>query len=144
MEKMEKNLELFLKLSVHLTGFSEMELYGTGMITKYYKELEKRIEKPARDSYFLKVKTILDSGTDIEIINKAIGKVLLKGDCELTTKRIIAMWYKGEWIVEHSRWPELISGEAFIQGLMWPAAKTHPPAAKQPGFGSWSDKPFFK
>ena len=35
----------------------------------------------------------------------------------------------------------IISAEAYMEGLLWRAAGTHPQGAKQPGYGSWSFPP---
>ena len=34
-----------------------------------------------------------------------------------------------------------IDAPSYVQGLMWEAAETHPPGAKQPGYGSWAEPP---
>ena len=54
-------------------------------------------------------------------------------------KKIILLWYEGMWVEAGKS--EVISSQSFIEGLMWPAAKTHASGAKQPGFGSWSHPP---
>ena len=58
------------------------------------------------------------------------------------------VWYSGQWqpalVVEESKSLQTarnISPEAYIQGLVWAAANTHPPGAKQPGYGSWALPP---
>lgn len=35
----------------------------------------------------------------------------------------------------------VISGEAYLQGLAWPAMGTHPMGGKQQGYGAWADPP---
>jgi hypothetical protein len=45
------------------------------------------------------------------------------------------MWYNGNW------GQNVVSGQAYIQGLIWDAAEAHPPGAKQPGYGSWAIPP---
>ena len=32
----------------------------------------------------------------------------------------------------------VVSAAAYREGLVWPAAGTHPMSAKQPGFGTWA------
>ena len=53
------------------------------------------------------------------------------------------MWYMGQWAPSVNQATNLaqarnISPNAYVQGLVWNLADTHPPGAKQPGFGSWA------
>ena len=59
------------------------------------------------------------------------------------TANLIRLWYTGTW-----RWDPAnkfssapISALAYQSGLVWKAMHSHPQGAKQPGFGSWSQKP---
>ena len=62
------------------------------------------------------------------------------------------MWYLGSWIQLPQAWrcefgnnpndvTSVISAEGYKQSLVYTVMGTHPPAAKQPGFGSWSQPP---
>jgi hypothetical protein len=48
---------------------------------------------------------------------------------------MVKMWYLGSWL------GQVVSADAYKEGLVWPAIGTHPPAAKQPGYASWSLPP---
>jgi hypothetical protein len=54
-------------------------------------------------------------------------------------KNIIRLWYLGTWQKDKST--IVVSAKAYQEGLIWKVMHTHPPGAKQPGFGSWSDLP---
>jgi hypothetical protein len=60
---------------------------------------------------------------------------------------IIFMWYTGQWeptvTAQDVNLEQVrnISPEAYVQGLVWAAADTHPPGAKQPGYASWAAPP---
>ena len=61
--------------------------------------------------------------------------------------RIILLWYNGIWTT--TNWPDnpdiqktaIVSTEAYMQSLIWRTAETHPAGARQPGYGSWAEKP---
>jgi hypothetical protein len=53
-------------------------------------------------------------------------------------KNIITMWYMGNWV------NEMVSPTAYTQGLIWNVMDSHPPGAKQPGYGSWHRPPLSK
>jgi hypothetical protein len=129
--------DLFLKISVYLTGYNEVELQGTGMAETYYQAVLK--SKPASDVafFFEEVAAILqESKGDEALIEKAILIHLMPASAyNGMAMNIITMWYTGSW------GDNVVSGQAYVQGLIWDAAQTHPPGAKQPGYGSWSMPP---
>ena len=53
------------------------------------------------------------------------------------------LWYTGSLFnMALSGQPNyIINAESYKQGLMWNAGHTHPPGAKQPGYGSWANPP---
>ncbi len=67
-------------------------------------------------------------------------------------RNLIVLWYLGQWNQLPADWRDawganamdqtcIISPEAYVQGLVWPAIHTHPPGAKMPGYGSWALPP---
>jgi len=126
--------ELFLKISVALTGFNEAELEGTGMVDTYYQTILENNTTDVITYFFRAVETIFeDSNGDEE---KAIETVLMPATAfNGLAQNIINMWYLGNW------GQNVVSGKAYTQGLVWDAAETHPPGAKQPGYGTWSMPP---
>lgn len=128
--------DIFLSISAYLTGFSETDLLGTGMLETYFNTF---IDKGTPDEitwFFKEVKEVFDPANDTEVkINEQITAHLFKTNSADLTKNLITMWYTGNW------GQDVISPESYVQGLIWNAAQTHPPGAKQPGFGSWAEKP---
>lgn len=128
---------LFLEISVHLTGFNKAELQATGMVDAYYNTLLANSTQKNSMFFFNAVEAIfVKNKFDQTNINADIASILMPTSAyNGLAMSIIDMWYTGNW------GNEVISGQAYIQGLVWDVAQTHPPGAKQPGFGSWSFPP---
>jgi hypothetical protein len=139
MQHLNKYLETFISLSTFLTGFNQAELEATGMVGTYFKTVLARTEPSVLELFFEKAEAILamkEEDRKLGISSQLMPDSSYNG----LAKRIILLWYEGQWITAASR--EVICAESYIQGLMWPAAKTHPSGAKQPGYGSWAQQPF--
>lgn len=134
----------FLDISVALTGFSEMELLGTGMLDEYYTTLVENTNPAVLEAFLAESDKILKANAgNANARDKAIGTKLLpptagKDDVspyDGIASAIISMWYLGNWKGAP------ISPQAYVQGLIWGVAQSHPPGAKQPGYDSWSRLP---
>jgi hypothetical protein len=135
----------FLRLSVILTGFEEYELLGTGMLVAYYDELLRIIGAREAGALFGAVSQVDDDGFRERILDDPrFGPV---------ARNVLMMWYLGTWTQLPRQWrnaygatsydtDHVVSAAAYREGLVWPAAGTHPMSAKQPGFGSWARPPF--
>ncbi len=140
---MENNLNLFLRISTYLTGFNEVELQGTGMVQTYYDVVQKKMGQETLTCFYEAIDGIFQQNKTEAQINEAIAAQLIPDAAyNGLAKKMITMWYEGNWIEDAATFnAEVISAESYIQGLMWEAAETHPPGAKQPGFGSWAQLP---
>ena len=129
--------KLLLEVSALLTGFSETELRATGMLESYYNTILANTDCDDVDYFFLKVNAILtDPVRTDESVESAIATQLMPKSCYGNLARnIIILWYTGNW------GNDVVSAASYIQGLMWEATHTHPPGAKQPGYGSWAKLP---
>ena len=116
---MDNQQEAFLSLSVYLTGFERVELLGTGMLEEYYKYVVCKAGKFDPNALMREVKT-----------SRTLGPI---------AKNIIRLWYMGTWRKDPA--DEVASAQAYQEGLIWKVMRTHPPGAKQPGFGTWSELP---
>jgi hypothetical protein len=137
----------FLRLCVILTGFEEYELLGTGMLMPYYEELLRIIG--AREAGAL-----LGALSAVAADDDTFRRVILDSPRFGPVARNVAMmWYLGTWTQLPREWrntfgatafdtDHVVSAAAYREGLVWPAAGTHPMSAKQPGFGSWTRPPF--
>ena len=130
-------IDNFLEISTFLTGFSGMELLGTGMLDTYYNVVINQSAPALTDAFFAASEKILAAHrTDPARLNEEIAAQLIP-DALFggLAQNIITMWYMGSW------GNTVISPQTYVQGLVWGVAGTHPPGAKQPGYGSWSRLP---
>jgi hypothetical protein len=140
----EKNFYVFLKISEYLTGFKENDLLATGMHETYYYTLMKEPDQDTVNAFFDETDMILkESGNDETELLKQIGSRLIPDFHYFgLARRIILLWYTGIWTsFSETKTSQMVSTEAYKQGLIWKAAETHPAGAKQPGFGSWAEVP---
>lgn len=127
---------VFLTISSHLTGYSEMALQSTGQSDQYYSHILKSIESITFLEFLRISKKIIDISDNKKELKINIMKELMSNnDMKVITKKIITLWYMGYWNGDY------LSSLSYIEGLVWKTMKSHPPGAKQPGFKSWSIPP---
>jgi hypothetical protein len=145
-----ETLKLFLDLSSHLSGFSETELLGTGMLETYYDEVNLIIGQREMGEF---LSVYFD-------LKQEQGNIEQKIDCHIMSsshygpiaRNIIRLWYIGSWKQLPSKWrntygatsfdtDHVVSAEAYQEGLVWIAGGAHPMGAKQQGFGAWAIEP---
>lgn len=143
---MSTEQEAFLSLSIYLTGFDRIELMGTGMLEEYYQFLLGNIDQvnPLRLWTITKKLDGLVASKDDGAVSAEIQRSLMD-DPELgpIAKNIIRLWYTGSWrkVAADPFSSVVASAQAYQEGLVWNVMQTHPPGAKQPGFGTWSELP---
>lgn len=158
LEHMDLGLPLFLALSAKLTGYSEEELQGAGMLETYYGVLMKEQDQDGIRAFLKKAHQVLES-SDVEAeIQTAFIDLPDTATRPQTpydemsydglAPRIILLWYTGIWTTMNSEDTRsqqdrtaMVSAEAYEEGLIWSTAETHPAGAKQPGYGSWEAPP---
>ncbi|WP_052717530.1 hypothetical protein [Chromobacterium vaccinii] len=144
---MNEPLLLFLDISSHLTGFSVTELEATGMSGVYWDTVQYQSAPSTLDGFLNCGRQILKDGRGNEDeIHQMMASQLFPADkFGCLAQNIINLWYFGQWVPANQNlslpMQHNVSPEAYVQGLVWNAAQTHPPGAKQPGFGSWAEKP---
>lgn len=147
---MDMQQEAFLCLSVYLTGFERVDLMGTGMLEEYYKFVVCNVDDEAcQDLWSITTNTTkkLDGLAVPEkevALHEAIKRSLMNHvNLGPIAKNIIRLWYLGTWQKDKNDPLSafVTSAVAYQEGLIWKVMHTHPPGAKQPGFGSWSDLP---
>jgi hypothetical protein len=146
----QSELQDFLELSVVLTDFTEFQLRGTGQAELYYTTAVS-IVGPAVFSELLaafakqeRAPERLERGMRTEILSdEKLGPL---------ARNIIKLWYIGTWYQLPGSWHERFgrAGEdrtfipapsAYVEGLLWSAIGAHPPGAKAPGYGTWTEAP---
>ena len=132
--------EKFLQLSAYLTGMERIELLGTGLLEKYYKFfVENVIEAMGQDDDL--AWWDLNSVAIEEL--QDTGEFLANEPWAPIAKNIVRMWYLGTWRkkADDPFSAVVISAQSYQEGLVWKLMSTHPPGAKQPGYGTWSELP---
>jgi hypothetical protein len=137
MELSKKQEKVFLDISVQLTGFSELELLGTGMLQTYFNVMMNKNNMAVVVAFLAEAESILKKNKDNagalknDILNNLMPDNLYSG----LAKNIITMWYMGSWL------NDIITPQSYVQGMVWGVADAHPPGAKQPGYASWAIAP---
>ena len=135
----------FLSVSVWLTGFSEVELQGTGMTDTYYSTLQAGIGQSDLLGFFNNWELIqlAANGNPVQLAQLIETQLIPATAYAATAQRIIAMWYTGQWFTDVSNAGSgtMINADAYQQTLMYVVAQAHPPGAKQPGYASWAEPP---
>ena len=139
--------QLFLDLSVVLTGFSPVRLRGTGMADRYLEEIDSMVPAGLLDRILSQ-----NASADSPLIGDHIAAVLDDPDLGPVARNIMIMWYCGVWTALPDAWRErngaaaldathVVSSAAYQSGLQWAVVGAHPAGARQQGFGAWSTEP---
>jgi predicted cupin superfamily sugar epimerase len=138
--------EAFLSLSMYLTGFERTELQGTGMLGEYYRRVNSATGREDLDNLWsiaLRLDGLVKSKSKESDLSREIENALME-DAQLgpIARSIIKLWYRGDWPDSTARFgTAFTSAQAYQEGLLWRAMRTHASGAKAPGFGSWSTPP---
>lgn len=137
MTSLKSGNSTFLNISICLTGFSEIELMSTGMLDNYFNVMMNQSNVAVAEAFLSQAADILKKyKDDPDKLQQAINSNLMPDSLYSgIAKNIIRMWYLGNW------GNTVIAPQTYIQGLIWGVAGTHPPGAKQPGYGSWNAAP---
>ena len=147
-------LDSFLRLSEALTGFARVDLFGTGLARTYLDTLIGVVGSAAAGELLLAGDAAVGDARpdDPKVVTALAARVV--GDARLgpLARNVIRMWYIGSWAQLPPGWGDehgsaagdvsrVVSAAAYREGLLWRAVGTHPPGAKQPGFGTWANPP---
>ena len=130
------NKEAFVELSVALTGFSRVELLGTGVADLYRETTIKQAGEESADQLLAAWQTVKDSPDSVETALR--NEILSQPHLGPIARNIIKLWYLGQWGDDANK---TVSSEAYQQGLVWIAINAHTQGANQQGFGTWSFAP---
>jgi hypothetical protein len=145
------SLALFVDLSYALSGFTRVELWGTGMVQTYYNELNLIIGERESGKLLGVSRGIIPPGEEVTpaIMKQVEREILADGRYGPVARNIIRLWYLGAWAQLPRSWrnifgatsfdtDHIVSAEAYQESLVWTAGETHPMGAKQQGFGTWA------
>jgi hypothetical protein len=137
---MNRSRDVFVELCAELTGFDAAELEATGMVSTYSSLLIELVGDQIVGE-LLQAATVND--VDVVLRHSCFGPLC---------RNIIVLWYLGQWDQLPAEWrnahgahpgdaTHIVSALAYTEGLVWPTMGSHPPGAKQPGYGSWALPP---
>ncbi|WP_020409994.1 hypothetical protein [Hahella ganghwensis] len=151
-------LDDFYQLSAALTDYKVAQLQGTGVGEDYLEVLSTIIPHAILAELFGSYRSIVaeNSATPTEQLIR--DGILSNAKLGPVARNIIKMWYLSIWYQMPEDWRQLygkpnqgdpkyqdvqfvVSRNAYIQGLVWQTLGSHPMGAKQPGYGTWGDKP---
>ena len=150
----ESPLELFVSLSVTLTGFSAAELWSTGMVRTYYALVPSIVGDGVFGKFLSRWRDTYIRGQGDEALLDDLVTTQIFEDPEFgpLARNVAALWYLGMWNQLPAEWRNVhgarandttfvVSPQSYTEALVWKAIHSHPPAAKQPGYGSWALPP---
>ena len=149
-------VEYFLDFSVVATGFSRFNLYGTDQVSAYYNAIAKVIGKDFLTELlqtFHNLDSQAQENNDPSILDRGMRTEILGSEkFGPIARNIIKLWYVATWYQLPQSWRDtfgikandvdfVVSPQAYPEGLLWSAIGVNPPAAKAPGYGTWSSPP---
>ncbi len=145
-ERDEALFLLFLEASAALTGYDVFTLRGTGLAREYFDHVVAAVgEQSLRRLCGLVCDPSTGRARPQKAITAAISAAISSGGAmDPLAQQVIGLWYLGTWNPDptnSSSEAALVSGRSYVEGLVWPAIGSHPQAAKQQGFGAWSEEP---
>ncbi len=114
------HLAPFLALSAELTGFSIVDLEGTGMAELYHDVV---LDRLGHDGLQALLAADLPPGPSSA------------EQAPSASQQLIRLWYTGLWD------NTLVDPQAYREGLLWRAIETNPPGSRPPGYGTWALAP---
>ncbi len=146
----------FIAVSSVLTAFSEIELKATGMAEAYWQTLLSVVGMANAGDFLSQCAAAFEKSQSLnELESNFASMVMQDSKCGALAQNVISMWYLGQWNQLPPTWQDsygavyndqtfVVSAQAYVQSLVWPAFGTHPQAAKGPGFGSWVEPPLVR
>ncbi len=157
---MDKNRQIFLELSSELTGYSSLDLEGTGLVDHYWKLVEYEITPTVVEQLYNKAKTVLGIKNEADRDHAMQINIAASPTLWPVCSALINLWYLGQWTSMSALWyqyyahtevpPNVEPSHSFVplaaaytEQLSYRAAGAHPPGAHPTGFGSWGMDPVF-
>lgn len=146
----------FLAFSAEVAAYTVFDLQGTGLAEAYLSAATNVVGEATLDELFdaydqLLTQTQADQAAREELLRKNIFGNEKFGPI---ARNIIKLWFIGIWFEMPRAWIEtfgasdndhsfMVSRAAYAEGLLWQTIGAHPPGAKAPGYGSWTEAPQF-
>ena len=147
-------LQQFLKLSAYLTDFAEFQLRGTGQAELYFSTAASIVGDGTMGELLETFCTVEGNalGDSAQLEKGVRGAILSDEKLGPLARNLIKLWYIGTWYQLPGSWRErfgvaaedktfIPSPSSYVEGLLWTAIGAHPPGAKAPGYGTWTEPP---
>jgi hypothetical protein len=148
------DLNDFLAFSTVLTDFSVFQLQGTGVAELYFDTVVDIVGPDTMNELLRTFRAVAsEAGDDVDLFEKRLRADILSDEkLGPVTRNIIKLWFIGTWYQLPQAWRDrfgvnerdktfIPSPTAYVEGLLWPTIGAHPPGAKAPGYGTWTDAP---
>jgi len=143
-----ERIESFLGLSVALSGFSRVELLGTGMAAEYLGTLAHTLPAGVCDQ-LLDAWDARPADGDADAV---VDQILNDPKLGPVARNLILLWYCGSWTALPADWRSaygttpldvnrVVSADSYQAGLQWIAAGAHVAGSHQQGFAAWALPP---
>ena len=137
----DSRLDPFYEFSSELTGFDRFDLNATGEGESYLKCVRANADADMLESLF-QVWAIIEAEVPPDRRAAAIAERILAVDgLREVAQGILLLWYTGSWYDIATGASTVLSGNAYVEGLMWKAIGSHPMAAKPQGYAAWTLPP---
>jgi hypothetical protein len=157
---MNSRRNTFLGFCAEITGYSAIELEGTGLTDQFQSLLEWFIGRVVADQFYQAAEAVLQERDPQGRTQKIDSLILSSAVLWPVTSNLVALWYLGTWNHLPAEWYSLAnlpiptqynlkvpyqpSAQAYIEQLSYRTAGAHTPGAKPTGFGSWAVPPAFE
>ena len=149
-----KRFQEFLKLSSVITDFSEFQLRGTGQAELYYTTTTEIVGEGVMGELLEAFQTVdKEAESNPKHVDNKM-RIFIFSDEKLgpIARNLMKLWYIGKWYELPGSWHERFgvggkdrtfvpSPQSYVEGLLWTAIGAHPPGAKAPGYGTWTEPP---
>lgn len=156
---MRANRRIFLAFSAELTGYSEVELEGTGLVDAYQELVEQQAGKAISALFYDAARAVVRHHSAAARAEAMRIDILPSPTVWPLASALVVLWYQGSWTTPAASWyagarttpPKGVtpgrtfvpSAQAYTEQLAYRGAGAHPPGAHPTGFGSWSIAPVF-
>jgi hypothetical protein len=142
LENLHRYIDMFCRLSVYLTGYSRVEITGTGMLSTYFNAVSKSIDKHIFCKLLRKFQGLADNDEEntISFEQKFYELIFFHETYGSIVKGIIKLWFTGIW-TNCDGTEQVVSCEGYIEAFVWKDFEAHPMGGKPGGFGSWGIPP---
>jgi hypothetical protein len=150
----QDQIQAFVAFSAAVTGFDEVDLHGTGQPEEYRSTVAEAVGEEIL-AELLEAWTRVSgeaAGDEARLASLLRRDVFSDPKLGPVARNIVKLWYVGIWYELPPAWINafgaleknytfMVSGSAYVSGMLWPTVGGNPPGARGPGYGSWAGPP---